>query len=56
MMPEVPGGRRLTVPLARPARPEEQAAVMLWLCSDAASYVTGRALPVDGGWMSGPPR
>jgi NAD(P)-dependent dehydrogenase (short-subunit alcohol dehydrogenase family) len=30
--------------------PEEVAAVVVWLCADAASLVTGVALPVDGGW------
>jgi NAD(P)-dependent dehydrogenase (short-subunit alcohol dehydrogenase family) len=26
------------------------AAAVLWLCSDAASLVTGIAMPIDGGW------
>lgn len=37
------------VPQRRPARPEEVAAVIGWLLSDAASYVNGVVLPVDGG-------
>jgi len=37
------------VPLARWGRPEEVAAAIAWLLSDDASYVSGVALPVDGG-------
>jgi len=36
-------------PSQRMAAPEEIAAMALWLCSDAASYVTGQAIAVDGG-------
>jgi NAD(P)-dependent dehydrogenase (short-subunit alcohol dehydrogenase family) len=36
-------------PLGRLATPEEVAAAVAWLCSDAASYVTGIAMSVDGG-------
>ncbi|MFD8364074.1 SDR family NAD(P)-dependent oxidoreductase [Streptomyces hygroscopicus] len=36
-------------PLGRLATPEEAAAAAVWLCSDAASYVTGTAISVDGG-------
>ena len=35
--------------MGRFARPEEVAAVMAFLASDEAAYVTGVALPVDGG-------
>ncbi|GAA2344924.1 SDR family oxidoreductase [Streptomyces caniferus] len=35
-------------PLGRMATPEEAAAAAVWLCSDAASYITGIALSVDG--------
>jgi len=38
-----------TIPMARHGRPEEIADVVLWLCSDAASYVTGQSISVDGG-------
>lgn len=37
------------VPLRRMGRPEEVAQAVVWLCSDAASYVTGSAIIVDGG-------
>jgi NAD(P)-dependent dehydrogenase (short-subunit alcohol dehydrogenase family) len=36
-------------PLCRMANPEEIAEVALWLCTDAASYMNGAAVPVDGG-------
>ncbi len=36
-------------PLGRMGLPEEIAATVLWLCSDEASFITGAAVPVDGG-------
>ncbi|WP_433250826.1 SDR family NAD(P)-dependent oxidoreductase [Actinomadura nitritigenes] len=36
-------------PLGRLAAPEEVAAAAVWLCSDAATYVTGIAMSIDGG-------
>jgi len=39
------------VPLGRPGEADEVAAVCAFLCSDAASYVTGVCLPVDGGTL-----
>jgi NAD(P)-dependent dehydrogenase (short-subunit alcohol dehydrogenase family) len=36
-------------PIGRMGRPEEIAATVVWLCSDAASFVTGHALIADGG-------
>ena len=37
-------------PIGRIADPAEIAASVLWLCSDAASFVVGIAMPVDGGY------
>ncbi|MGE3447547.1 MAG: SDR family NAD(P)-dependent oxidoreductase [Microbacteriaceae bacterium] len=40
-------------PFRRLAEPDEIAAAAVWLCSDAASFVTGAVLSVDGGKMAG---
>jgi len=40
-------------PVGRMGMPEEVAEAIVWLCSDAASFVTGHAMPVDGGWIAG---
>ena len=40
-----------SIPMGRVGRPEEIASVVLWLCSDAASYVTGQSISVDGGFI-----
>ncbi len=42
-------GYAKATPLQREARPEEVAATILWLVSDAASYITGAVIPVTGG-------
>jgi NAD(P)-dependent dehydrogenase (short-subunit alcohol dehydrogenase family) len=47
--PQLYGEMQDHVPLGRWGRPEEVAAAIAWLLSDDASYVSGVALPVDGG-------
>jgi NAD(P)-dependent dehydrogenase (short-subunit alcohol dehydrogenase family) len=42
-------------PLGRVGKPEEIAKAALYLASDAASFVTGTALVVDGGGLAGSP-
>jgi NAD(P)-dependent dehydrogenase (short-subunit alcohol dehydrogenase family) len=40
------------IPAKRLGQPEEIAEMVVWLSSDRASYVTGVAYNVDGGWMA----
>ncbi|UFN47696.1 SDR family oxidoreductase [Roseomonas sp. OT10] len=46
------GAIRRRIPLGRLAEPEEIAEAAHFLCSTAASYITGTVLSVDGGWMA----
>ena len=39
-------------PMARLGSPEEVAQAVIWLCSDAASFITGHPLSVDGGMVA----
>ena len=43
------------IPLRRIGAPHEVAPAVLWLCSDAASYVNGATIEVDGGQLAGRP-
>jgi NAD(P)-dependent dehydrogenase (short-subunit alcohol dehydrogenase family) len=41
-----------TIPLKRAGEAEDIATAVVWLCSDAASYITGQNLVIDGGFTS----
>ena len=47
-----------SVPMARVGTTKEVADVVLWLCSDQSSFITGATIPIDGGQLAGnkPPR
>jgi NAD(P)-dependent dehydrogenase (short-subunit alcohol dehydrogenase family) len=45
-------GMGRVTPIGRLAQPEEIAEAIVWLCTDAASFVTGHAMAVDGGVLA----
>ncbi len=47
----LPANKRYVGPVGRYGQSEEVAAAILWLCSDASSFVTGDSMLLDGGWM-----
>ena len=50
--PEVEAQMATLHALERLGTPEEVAQAVVWLCSDAAAFVTGQLLTVDGGWTA----
>jgi NAD(P)-dependent dehydrogenase (short-subunit alcohol dehydrogenase family) len=43
------------IPIGRLGEPDDQANAVIWLCSDAASFITGASLMIDGGQTAGVP-
>jgi NAD(P)-dependent dehydrogenase (short-subunit alcohol dehydrogenase family) len=50
--PEIVAAIEAAQPIGRIGRAQEIAEAILWLCSDSASFVTGAALSVDGGYVT----
>lgn len=51
-LPEKKAESLIHEPMGRLGTPEEVAEAVVWLLSDAASFVTGHPLPVDGAWLA----
>ena len=51
--PKTLEGLMARVPLKRVGKPEEVSNLVLFLASDASSYMTGAAVVIDGGWLAG---
>jgi NAD(P)-dependent dehydrogenase (short-subunit alcohol dehydrogenase family) len=50
--PEITKETLKEIPIGRLGKPEDMAKAVIWLCSDASSYITGHALPLEGGWIA----
>lgn len=50
---EAEAAENATISLGRPSTPSEVAAVVAFLCSNEAAYMTGAAIPIDGGMTGG---
>ncbi len=51
--PAALAARLSKIPMNRLGKPEDIAGAAVFLASDAAAYITGHVLPVDGGWLAG---
>jgi len=49
---DVSGVAGATVPMGRAAQPDEMAGAVVWLCSNASTFVTGALISLDGGVMA----
>jgi len=50
--PDLEGWIKKIQPMGRLGTPEEVAQTVVWLCSEAASFITGQALAIDGGMVA----